>query len=221
MVVQIGGDEAYNRLRTIEQLGYIVSMSLREQNRACPACVVLMCRVLLYLCRVSDRTHASVVIQSLCIIIQSSQKDATFLDQRAEAFIVELRKLIEMCSDADWAKHAATVVARKTEKFKGMNQESSRLWEEVDNGRRAFDWDAVRVAQEVAKLSKAQVLAFHDAYIAPNAPKRAKLTAQVFGKNHPLPTALPAAGEVHVTRLADFKRALPLYPCPTLAVQAV
>jgi len=103
------------------------------------------------------------------------------------------------------------VIARKTEKPKTMNQETSRYWEEIDNGRASFDWSH-QVAQQVAKVQKADLLAFYDAFISSKGPKRAKLTSQLFGKNHPLPPVKLSATEIHVGSIAQFKHTLPLYP---------
>lgn len=162
----------FNRLRTKEQLGYLVWSNLVTVHG------VLHFRVLL----------------------QSAHAGADYLNYRVESFLqwyrdVELPRAL--AADPDFfAQNVAAVIAKKTEKDKTLTAESTRLWNEIAHRRLQFD----RVEREVAVLRTLDVAAlmqFIDRFItmrpAEGVSHRAKLNVQYFGCNSPLPE--PAALE--------------------------
>jgi insulysin len=94
---------AYQRLRTEEQLGYIVFTSLRRLNGA----------------------------QGLSIVVQSSMEGPARLDKRIEEWMASFRGELEKMSEEEFGNHVQAVVALKLEKDKRLSEESFRHWGEI------------------------------------------------------------------------------------------
>jgi len=174
-------EPAFNILRTQEQLGYIV-FSGQQTNQG-----VIGWRV-----------------------IVQSERDPTFLDERVEAFISTVPSLLEKMTEEEWEHNKNALIALKLEKDKTLNKQSTRYWLEITSHTYVFD-RAEKEAIELRLLQKNEVVAFWNEYIAKDAPRRKKLSVQLFGKGHAVPTS--ASDNVsRITDIAAFKRSASLFP---------
>ena len=72
------------------------------------------------------------------------------------------------------------------------------------------------MAETVEKLSKADIIALFDKYLAKGAPCRSRLSTRVFGKDVAMPIVADGCEgeevEVAVGELSEFKRGMDLWP---------
>ena len=186
LAAQVINKPCYHQLRTTEQLGYIVFSGLRMDNG----------------------------VVGLRVLVQSSAVDAAKLDERVEAFLATVAELIAKMEDAEFVNHRKALVDAKLEKDKKLRQESGRYWGEIPLG----TYDFERTKHDAAALeacTQQQLAAFWATYFEPGAPRRRKLSSQVFAAQHALPP--PPDG----TRCIDgreavlqFKRELSAFPPP-------
>lgn len=99
---QLSHEPAFDQLRTKEQLGYIVFTGIRNFATTC----------------------------GLRILIQS-EKTPEYLDQRIEAFLVQIGETIASMSDADFEGHKRSLIIKQLEKPRNLDQESSRHWTHI------------------------------------------------------------------------------------------
>jgi len=149
-------EPAYNQLRTEEQLGYIVHVSVKTNG---------------------DN------IKGLLLLIQSDSFQPDHVEERIELFLNNFRtKLVDM-SESDFQTFVDATVASFLEKNKNLGEESSRYWHVILN--KTYDFSRYqKLADHVKKLKKVDILRFYDKYVAANAPLRQKLCVHVVAKHH-------------------------------------
>ena len=112
-------------------------------------------------------------------IVQSEVADPVYLDGRIEAFLTNLRLLLaETLSDQDLEANRAAVKEKLCETYKNLNEETSSLWNKVQDGSMDFGkkW---REAAVVATLTRQDVLTFFDQFLGLESPHRRKISLQV------------------------------------------
>jgi len=182
-------EPAYNELRTHEQLGYIVHSSLKTNGDA---------------------------VKSLLFLIQSDSKDPTYLDSRIENFLDGFRSKMVKMSSEEFETNVEAVVQTFLEKNKNLGEESGQYWNPISNKTYLFKKRNL-LATEVKDLSMFQVLQFFDKFIVKNAPRRKKISVQVFALQHlehyddPVPESITL---VRPEEVVDFKRSMSLYELP-------
>jgi len=190
LLMHLAKEPCYNELRTKQQLGYIVF------SGSFTTC---------------DWVH------SARFIVQSEVKDPAGLDECIEEFLVFLRSELVDIKDEDFGTNRQAVVDKLLEKPKNLNEETNRIWQEVQSGRYEFQ-HAKKQADAVRALVKADVIAFFDRFIAADAPLRRKFSAQTYGSPFPIPEggsdgADGATGKpLLVEDAAVFKSSRPLMP---------
>lgn len=97
-------EPCFNQLRTNEQLGYLVHSGLNVQRG----------------------------VLGLCLIIQSSERGADYLDSRAEAFLEGFHSFLSSMTDDVFRSNVAAVCAQLMEKDENLSQETQRLWDEIE-----------------------------------------------------------------------------------------
>lgn len=107
---QMTHEPAFDQLRTKEQLGYVVFSGQR------PAATTIGYR----------------------FIIQS-EKTCEYLESRIDAFLMLFAKTLEDMSEVEFEGHKRSLVTKRLEKLKNLDQESSRLWGYIDS--EAFDFE--------------------------------------------------------------------------------
>jgi insulysin len=150
-------DLVFNQLRTIEQLGYLVWSGISN--------------------------HRGVL--HFRIIIQSSNKNPIYLEQRAEAFLHNFRSELQNLTEQQFNEYLTAVIARKQEKDKTLTQETNRHWKEIDLRRFQFNRQELEV-KELQLLTKEKLVEFYEKIIEMNSRERRKLSVRIFGKRHEL-----------------------------------
>ncbi|PWZ31467.1 Insulin-degrading enzyme-like 1, peroxisomal [Zea mays] len=183
----IAKQPAFNQLRTVEQLGYITSLSLRSDYG----------------------------VLALQVVIQSTVKDPSYLDVRVDEFFKMFESKIYELSDKDFKRNVKSLIDSKLEKFKNLWEESHFYWGEIEAGTLKFDRVESEVAM-LRELKKEEFIEYFNQYIKVDAPQRRTLSVQVFGGNHlvEFKKAINEADPPKMYRITDifgFKRSRPLY----------
>ncbi|TYJ55081.1 hypothetical protein B9479_004218 [Cryptococcus floricola] len=143
---QIATEPCFDTLRTKQQLGYIVSGHASQSSGA---------------------MGYSVLVQS--------ERDPIFVETRIEAFLDGLKETLEGMSDEEFEKHRQSLIAKKEERPKNLNEESTRFWGRISD--RYYEF--ARRENDVAVLKKAtkqDVLNVLLNYIHTSSSTRAKLS---------------------------------------------
>jgi hypothetical protein len=174
LVSHMAYNSAYNKLRTEEQLGYIVSSGARKS--AGGAWV-------------------------LSTVVQSSVAEPSVLEDRMEAWLVSFRQELEEMDPESYATEAGAVVAQLLERDTKMSQEVGRVWTEImmteslsDQMKKpAFDRlellaeelavDDDEEHQSAVEL-KRKVLNFFDKHFAADSPARRAVSSRVFSQKN-------------------------------------
>ncbi|XP_020092162.1 insulin-degrading enzyme-like 1, peroxisomal isoform X2 [Ananas comosus] len=151
----VASQPAFHQLRTVEQLGYIVYLSTRNDYG----------------------------VRGLEFVIQSTLKDPRHLDTRVDAFLTMFEKKIYEMPDAEFKRNVNALIDVKLEKFKNIWEESSFFWAEIWSGTLMFDRMEADV-EALKKLTKEEFIDYFNQYIKVDAPKRKTLSVQVYGRNH-------------------------------------
>eukprot|EP00611_Tribonema_gayanum_P026907 TRINITY_DN6514_c0_g1_i4.p1 TRINITY_DN6514_c0_g1~~TRINITY_DN6514_c0_g1_i4.p1 ORF type:complete len:425 (-),score=122.35 TRINITY_DN6514_c0_g1_i4:74-1348(-) len=198
VIQMVAANSAFTRLRTEEQLGYIVAANPRlgpPPSR----------------------------VMGWSVTVQSPQHPPEYLDERIEAWLVSFREELLALSQEDFDKVKNSIVSAGLEPDMRLGEESERLWgpiatEVLDYGRR---W---RRADAFKTLSRETVLAFFDRYFRQGAPDRRKLSVRVCSPKHGVsqsPEAVSSGDEVEVLscleEVREFKRGRPVFMAPAVA----
>lgn len=157
---------AFYQLRSVEQLGYIVVLMTRNDSG----------------------------IRGVQFIIQSTVKDPAQLDIRVETFLKMFESKLHAMSDDEFKSNVNALIDSKLEKHKNLREESRFYWREIDDGTLKFDRKEVEVAV-LRNLTKEDLIEFFSTYIKLGAPKRRKLSLQVYGSSH--------SAEYKITKYAE------------------
>lgn len=101
---QMVHEPAFDQLRTKEQLGYIVFTNIRSFSTTC----------------------------GFRILIQS-ERTPEYLDGRIEAFLTKFGETLENMSESDFEGHKRSLIVKRLEKLRNLDQESSRHWTQISN----------------------------------------------------------------------------------------
>eukprot|EP00850_Spirogloea_muscicola_P004518 SM000019S05062 [mRNA] locus=s19:764487:772283:+ [translate_table: standard] len=154
LYVQTAQQAAFYQLRTIEQLGYIVSLHTSNDGG----------------------------VHSVQFVVQSSTEDPAVLEQRVEAFLESHEKALVAMSSEDFMTNVSALIVLKEEKYKNLREESNFFWGEIDDGTLRFDRVAVEV-EALRKLRQEDLLGFYLERIKRGGPQRRKLSVQVLGSS--------------------------------------
>ncbi|KAI0698094.1 LuxS/MPP-like metallohydrolase [Cytidiella melzeri] len=172
-------EPTFSQLRTVEQLGYVVSANLWIST---------------------GTIGLSFKIQSL--------KDPTYVEERVEAFIKNYRRTLASTSletFTDWKEALAT---KLLEKPKNLAEETSQFWYQVRSGRYDFLRDETD-ARAVRVLDLEEVLAAYDEYLIPDvSASRKKLSYQLISQQLSADAQVAPANQVVVEDESLFKAGL-------------
>ncbi|KAH7853477.1 hypothetical protein Vadar_002882 [Vaccinium darrowii] len=181
----IGKRAAFHQLRTVEQLGYVASMSTRYDFG----------------------------VHGVQFRIQSTVKDPSHLYMRVESFLEKFEnQLCEMSND-EFKDRVNALIDMKLEKYKNLREESRFYWHEISNGTLKFDRTEREVAA-LKQLTHQELIDFFNKYIKVGAPRKKTLSVQVYGslhtseaqKSEPTPT-----NHVRIEDILSFKNSQSLY----------
>ncbi|MFQ6656179.1 hypothetical protein Gotur_026399 [Gossypium turneri] len=187
LVALIAEQAAFHQLRSVEQLGYITLLRLRNDSG----------------------------IHGLQFIIQSTVKDPGHIDIRVEAFLKMFEsKLYEMTKD-DFKSNVNALINMKLEKHKNLSEESQFYWTEIISGAPKFDRREAEV-DALKKLTQQELIYFFDENIKVGATRKKTLSVRVYGNQH-LAEYNSQKGEavqpntVQIDDIFTFRRSRPLY----------
>ena len=101
---QILHEPAFDQLRTKEQLGYVVFSGMRANSTT----------------------------YGFRFIIQS-ERPAEYLESRIDSFLASQVTTIAAMSDEDFESHKRSVITKRLEKLKNLDQETNRQWAQISN----------------------------------------------------------------------------------------
>lgn len=104
LLAQMTDEPAFDQLRTKEQLGYVVFSGSRMARAT----------------------------MQYRVIIQS-ERTPQYLEQRIESFLDGFRTTLNNMSEADFEGHKRSLITKRLEKMKNLDQESNRLWTHIDS----------------------------------------------------------------------------------------
>ena len=67
-----------------------------------------------------------------------SERNPVYLETRVDAFLDQLKVLIEEMSEEDFEKERRSLVDKKVEKIKNLREEANRFWNHIDSGYHDF-----------------------------------------------------------------------------------
>ncbi|KAI0815411.1 peptidase M16 inactive domain-containing protein [Xylaria sp. FL0064] len=149
---QILYEPAFDQLRTKEQLGYLVFSGLRE----------------------------SATTYGFQFIIQS-ERTSEYLESRVDSFLQTQATAMREMNDVSFESHKRSVLVKRLEKLKNLDQETKRHWEQIWH--EYYDFEAAQQdADQVDKLTKGEMIDFYHTFINPTSPTRAKLVVQLIAQ---------------------------------------
>ena len=161
---QMTDEPGFDQLRTKEQLGYIVFTGAR----------------------------LATTTMGYRVIIQS-ERSAEYLEERINAFLASFAKSLEKMPQDEFEGLKKSLINKRLEKIKNLDQESGRFWNHISN--EYFDFVQVeRDAAHIKPLSKGDMIAFFDHYINPTSAHRAKLSVHMIAQLSPKALAANMSG---------------------------
>ncbi|KAL9126635.1 MAG: hypothetical protein Q9175_007885, partial [Cornicularia normoerica] len=152
---QVTEEAGFDQLRTKEQLGYIVFTGVKMQATT----------------------------MGYRVIIQS-ERPTEYLEERINAFLAHFGKSLETMSKEDFESHKSSLIAKRLEKIKNLDQESSRFWSHISNEYLDF-LSREHDVSHLKPLSQSDLIEFYNHYINPTSPSRAKLSIHMIAQSMP------------------------------------
>ena len=152
---QMTEEAGFDQLRTKEQLGYIVFTGVKMQATT----------------------------MGYRVIIQS-ERPTEYLEERINAFLAHFGKSLETMSKEDFESHKSSLIAKRLEKIKNLDQESTRFWSHISNEYLDF-LSREHDVSYLKPLTKPDLIDFFQHYINPTSPSRAKLSVHMIAQSSP------------------------------------
>ena len=152
---QMTEEAGFDQLRTKEQLGYIVFTGVKMQATT----------------------------MGYRVIIQS-ERPTEYLEERINAFLAHFGKSLETMSKEDFESHKSSLIAKRLEKIKNLDQESTRFWSHISNEYLDF-LSREHDVSYLKPLTKSDLIDFFKHYINPTSPSRAKLSVHMIAQSSP------------------------------------
>ncbi|PWN29969.1 hypothetical protein BDZ90DRAFT_229012 [Jaminaea rosea] len=163
LLSQIASEPVFDQLRTKEQLGYLVFSSARK----------------------------SVGSMGFRVLVQS-ERDASYLESRIEAFFEQFKGILENMSAEEFEKQRTSLINKKLEVVKNLVEESTRFWFHIHSGYFDFLQREIDV-EHLRSLNKQDVLDLFMRHIHPSSPERAKLAVHIQSQVKPKAFSIAAA----------------------------
>jgi insulysin len=165
---QVLHEPAFDQLRTKEQLGYVVFSGVRT----------------------------GATTYGFRFLIQS-EKTSEYLEKRIDSFLTGFKEILEKMEDTAFETHKRSLIAKRLEKPKYLDQETNRHWAQIHSEYYDFEsgmspdsslnsrctlrrrmlipLTAQRDADHIKPLTKEDLIGFFNHYIHPESTARAKL----------------------------------------------
>lgn len=152
IICRIASASAFEKLRTQEQLGYIVFAG--------------------------GSVHRNV--SSFHVIVQGDKLSPSDVDCRIEAWLADFARELEDMSKDVFRNYVEAVVSDRSRRYGRLSQETSQFWAEIQPRQYQFERTA-RVVKITAGVTQEAVLKFFHEYLAEVAPSRRKLSMRILG----------------------------------------
>lgn len=152
---QMTEEIGFDQLRTKEQLGYIVFTGAKY----------------------------NATIMGYRVIIQS-ERPTDYLEERINAFLALFSSKLESMSQEDFEGHKKSLINKRLEKVKNLDQESQRFWNHISGEYFNFVQNEIDV-EYLKPVSKEDMIDFFSHYIHPTSPSRAKLSVHMVAQSSP------------------------------------
>ncbi|MCJ1315976.1 Insulinase (Peptidase M16) [Xylographa vitiligo] len=152
---QLTDEPGFDQLRTKEQLGYIVFTGAKM----------------------------AATTMGYRVIIQS-ERSPEYLEGRINAFLSMFAKSLEDMTQQEFEAHKKSLINKRLEKIKNLDQETSRFWGYI--GSEYFNFLQVEAdVAHIKSLTKQDLITFFEQYIHPTAASRAKLSVHMVAQTAP------------------------------------
>ncbi|KAI4131369.1 MAG: hypothetical protein LQ338_001254 [Usnochroma carphineum] len=152
---QMTEEIGFDQLRTKEQLGYIVFTGAKY----------------------------AATIMGYRVIIQS-ERPTEYLEERVNAFLVLFGSKLESMNQDELEGHKKSLINKRLEKVKNLDQESERFWNHISGEYFNFTQNETDAAN-IRPLTKQDMIDFFHHYIHPTSPSRAKLSVHMIAQSSP------------------------------------
>ncbi|XP_066996978.2 insulin-degrading enzyme [Anabrus simplex] len=149
LLVKLLNEPCFYNLRTVEQLGYIVSCDVRGYGG----------------------------VHGLRIIVQSN-KHPKYVDQRIEVFIENMKNYLEELPKEAFNRIKESLASQLLERPKVMEHLTAWYWGEISTHQYHFDRTKVEVAY-LKTVEKDNILQFYNEFIHPSSSRRHKVAVHV------------------------------------------
>ncbi|KAM4054774.1 peptidase M16 domain-containing protein [Hirsutella rhossiliensis] len=149
---QMTQEPAFDQLRTKEQLGYIVFSSIRNFATTC----------------------------GFRVLIQG-ERTPQYLDSRIEAFLARFGQTLQTMSESDFEGHKRSLIIKRLEKLKYLDEESSRHWTQICN--EYYDFEQAQLdAENIKLLTKSEMIEFYNEFLSPSSSSRARMSVHLHAR---------------------------------------
>jgi len=176
LVCHMAGTSAYQRLRTEEQLGYIVTA---------------FC-------------WAELHVAGLAVVVQGTRLPPREVDERIEAWMASFGYELESMPPEEFANNVRAVISEVTQRYTTLSQETWAHWAEIQSRRYRFQRVA-RAVRTLESLKQEDVLALFRERLALGAPARRKLSVRVLGTSAAGARSSAEEGGRLLTTLPDIR----------------
>ncbi|KAL8966492.1 MAG: hypothetical protein Q9197_005948 [Variospora fuerteventurae] len=171
---QMTEEIGFDQLRTKEQLGYIVFTGAKY----------------------------AATIMGYRVIIQS-ERPTEYLEERVNAFLALFGSKLESMSQDDFDGHKKSLINKRLEKVKNLDQESERFWNHISAEYFNFIQNETDV-EHLKPLGKQDMIDFFNHYIQPTSPSRAKLSVHMIAQSSPKAIAGTISAEEQKEKLISM-----------------
>jgi len=190
---QIAERSAFHKLRTVEQIGYIVCVTHWSDHN----------------------------VKSVHFILQSTSHHPQRIDKAVEEFLVSFQTRLEEMEDKELKEHIDALISVKEEKLKTLSQEGKKFWREIDEGSLHFQRKDREVAA-LKTVTKEDLVKFSTDTFSRSSDMRSKVSVHfVSQKAKPseekdVHKESGVSEEVRMPTNVDciwsFKRSMPVFP---------
>ena len=152
LLAQMTDEPAFDQLRTKEQLGYVVFSG--------------------------SSNHLTTIAYHVLI---QSEKSPEYLEKRIDHFLRSFKTSLLNMSDEEFESHKRSIINKRLEKLKNLNQERARFWGHVTNEIYHFEENEDDV-NLIKPLTKDDLVSFFSHYIDPSSTARAKISIHMLAK---------------------------------------
>lgn len=184
-------EPCFNELRTKEQLGYTVSCSARMTYR----------------------------VLGFCFRVLSAKFPPWYLKRRIDKFIINIQSFLNNINDDEFEHYVDALIEDKLERDHHLTEETDRHWVQIVERRYLFDINN-REAEELRKITKADVIDWYKTFLCPKSPNFRKLTIFIWGSNaraqkgtkNGRRVAAPGEEEEIIENISEFKGRSQYFP---------